>query len=243
MPDDEPQYPGSRPYKVSKRPSSDGLGDNDINNLVKHLTKQDLDKIIEFANEKTKDLDIEYNRPYKRENSIRPTYAKDAYKGNIDTNYQDEKPYEVEFMKYVNYVTEATPTKYALQEDRRSPYPIDSKPNQVTFYSPQEDQRIPVPVDTGGSLTSENIINTQIPYQVSSNPYFSETTEEENLPSPVNMREEDFAVSYTNNVPTIVEADSSSYKAENFGDLPLMNYNSKLYSVSSYNVPHYTVSI
>lgn len=70
----------------------------------------------------------------------------------------------------------------------------------------------------------------------------SSMIKEEELPRPVNLREEEQALSYTNNVPTVVEADSN-YEVKNFGDLPLMNYqNSKLHTVSSYNVPHYTVS-
>lgn len=70
----------------------------------------------------------------------------------------------------------------------------------------------------------------------------SSIMKEEELPRPVNLREEEYVVSHTMDVPTVVEADSS-YDVENFGELPLMNYeNSKLNSVSSYNVPHYTVS-
>lgn len=70
----------------------------------------------------------------------------------------------------------------------------------------------------------------------------SSMLKEEELPKPMNLREEEQAISYTNNVPSVVQADSS-YEVKNFGDLPLMNYqNSKLHTVSSYNVPHYTVS-
>lgn len=70
----------------------------------------------------------------------------------------------------------------------------------------------------------------------------SSLIKEEELPKPANLWEEEQVVSNTNNVPTVVKADSS-YEVKNFGDLPLMNYdNSKLHSVSSYNVPHYTVS-
>lgn len=70
----------------------------------------------------------------------------------------------------------------------------------------------------------------------------SSMIKEEELPKPTNLREEEQVISHTNNVPAVVKADSR-YEVKNFGDLPLMNYqNSKLHSVSSYNVPHYTVS-
>lgn len=63
------------------------------------------------------------------------------------------------------------------------------------------------------------------------------------LPSPSNLREQDYEISYTNNIPQVVNADNNPYKVENFADLPLMNYDdSKLDTVNSYNVPHYTVS-
>lgn len=66
--------------------------------------------------------------------------------------------------------------------------------------------------------------------------------QDEELPKPLNLREEEQVISHTKNVPRVVKADSS-YEVKNFGDLPLMNYhNSKLESVSSYHVPHYTVS-
>ncbi|XP_063891673.1 rho GTPase-activating protein gacJ-like [Helicoverpa armigera] len=289
MKDDEPPYPGSRPYKVSKpRPTNDGLADDDINNLVKHLSKQDLDKIIEFASGKNQVADYEHSRPYKRENSNRTPYTKEFYRGNDDTKYREEKPYETELKKYVNYVTEATPMKYAPQTD--SPYPSDTEPNHVSYYGPQnveydtpppdfrpQDDRPfkSSPSDNGPptqykpffsqaessqfkvygpqnglgasneeSLINQNIGNPQAPptYSDTSDPSLHEMTEEEKLPPPINMREIDFDVSYTNNVPTVVKADSSSYQVESFGDLPLMNYNSKLHSVSSYHVPHYTVT-
>lgn len=64
---------------------------------------------------------------------------------------------------------------------------------------------------------------------------------EEQLPKPTNLRDEtDYEVSYTNKIPFVTSVDN--YKLENFGDLPLMEYNSKLASSDSYNVPHYTVS-
>ncbi|XP_047024848.1 early nodulin-75-like [Helicoverpa zea] len=293
MKDEEPPYPGSRPYKVSKpRPTNDGLADDDINNLVKHLSKQDLDKIIEFASGKNQVVDYEHSRPYKRENSNRTPYTKEFYRGNDDSKYREEKPYESEFKKYVNYVTESTPMKYAPQAD--SPYPTDTEPNQVSFYGPQnveppsytseydspppdfrpqdkpykispsesspptpykpffpkaESSQFQVygPQNGLGASNEESLINQNIgnpqAYSGTSDPSHHEMTEEEKLPPPINMREIDFDVSYTNNVPTVVKADSSSYQVESFGDLPLMNYNSKLHSVSSYHVPHYTVSI
>ncbi|CAH0683353.1 unnamed protein product [Spodoptera exigua] len=298
MQDDEPPYPGSRPYKVSKRPTNDGLGDDDINNLVKNLSKQDLDKIIEFAYEKdkhsdrNKDMEYEYNRPHKRENSHKPPpYAKDYY----NTKYSQEKPFEMDFKKYVTYVTEATPVKYMSQDDIRSSYHVDIEPNQVSFHGSQDDtpppskvysaqddeqtrfkelrpdvstqtkfgpqfdrpsftpQSATFPFKTYGPqedmIPTSNVDGVQKFESLPPTPYpsptpsdFSETTEEETLPPPINMREVDFDVSYTNNVPTVVKADSTSYEVENFGDLPLMNYNSKLHSVSSYHVPHYTIT-
>ncbi|XP_026736777.1 uncharacterized protein LOC113500260 [Trichoplusia ni] len=219
---EEAPYPGSRPYKVSRRPTNDGLGDDDINNLVQHLTKQDLDKILEFAydkdkyNEKSKYVEYKYSQSQKKESIVKPAYTNDHYRGNPEPSnnfhYQNENPYEKEMremIKYVNYVTQATPVRDELQDDRPAPY--DFKVSQNTYPGP-------------------------------SNPQIPETNEEDNLPPPVNMRPADYVASYTNNVPTVVQAESSSYKLENFGDLPLMDYNSKLHSVSSYHVPHYTVT-
>lgn len=313
--DEDPPYPGSKPYKVSKRPTNEGLGDDDISNLVRNLSKQDLDKILEFASEKdkysqkSKEVDYEFSRPHKRENSQQPTYTKEFYKGNSDTRYQAEKPYEMEFKKYVNYVTEATPYKFVSQDERRNPFSSETEPNSLSFYGPQNDGPPPFkayteqdnapppyhfgpqagPIKTKSSpqderlnqykgLSSqdsrhnlykpfvfqndqptqykpygpsplskpdESLPSPQGPsvYPGSSSSDIPETNEEEKLPPPTNMRHEDYDVSYTNNVPTIVKADSDSYQVESFGDLPLMNYNSKLHSVSSYHVPHYTVSI
>ncbi|CAH1636651.1 unnamed protein product [Spodoptera littoralis] len=241
-------------------------------------------------------MEYEYNRPSKRENSHKPPpYAKDYY----NTKYSEEKPYEMEFKKYISYVTEATPVKYMPQEDIRSPYPIDIEPNQVSFHGSQDDRPPPSKVFSAqdNGLTqfkgfgpevstptkykdfgpqydrpsfappgtsrpfktygpqddiippTSNIDSVQKFESLPPTPYpgqtpsdFPVTTEEETLPPPINMREVDFDVSYTNNVPTVVQADSTSYEVENFGDLPLMNYNSKLHSVSSYHVPHYTVT-
>lgn len=325
MQDDDAPYRGSRPYKVSKRPTNDGLGDDDISNLVKNLSKQDLDKILEFASgndkysQKGNSVDYEYSRPHKRENSQRPPYTKDFYKGNVDNKYQAEKTYEIEFKKYINYVTEATPINYTPKDERRNPYAIESEPNQLSFYGPQNDgppqfktyseqDNAPPPYRFGSQGRPTNALtpeddsatafnglgaqdtqpnqykpfvfqdnqvaqlqpygprDTQIPvsipndsqisqnfgnpqgtnvYPGSSDSDFTETNEEEKLPPPTNMREVDYDASFTNNVPTVVKAetDSDSYQVESFGDLPLMNYNSKLHSVSSYHVPHYTVSI
>ncbi|XP_026318979.1 uncharacterized protein LOC113229554 isoform X2 [Hyposmocoma kahamanoa] len=70
----------------------------------------------------------------------------------------------------------------------------------------------------------------------------SSMIKEEELPKPTNLREEELVISHTNHVPAIVKPDST-YEVKNFGNLPLMNYhNSKLHTVSSYNVPHYTVT-
>lgn len=325
MQDDEAPYPGNRPYKVSKRPTKEGLGDDDISNIVKNLSKQDLDKILEFASEKdkyaykNKEVENEYYRPLQKENLQRPTYTKDFYNENVDAKYQAEKPYEIEFKKYINYVTEATSVKDVPQDERRNPNSTEAKPNQVSFYGPQRDGPPPFkntdqnnvlhpfqgfsaeagstkfqgfgtqddrptqlkglgsqdsyphrdkpfvfqdeqpttfkahglleeqirPASLTDSVTNQNYLNSQ-KFNVdpgSSNPDFTETNEEEKLPPPTNMREEDFDVSYTNNVPAVVKVDSDSYQVESFGDLPLMNYDSKMYSTSSYHVPHYTVSI
>lgn len=310
MTDDSPPYPGNRPYKVSKRPpvpSNDGLGDDDISNLVKHLSKQDLDKIIEFAQEKgqsyNKYRDIyhtnEYSRPYsKRESRI-------VYKGSGPTKYEEPAPYK-EGSKFSNFVTEPSYVKvfsaqegsrpfsfysrpgqrepldvesyppsqrlpnevesFPFSQDYEIPYPSASFLNQaiknedeyVKVFAAQEPQRRPAQIDpenyqsypVGPSngdnfLPSEPIGNSQrlVGASVSNNAFFSESNEEAKLPPPVNMRDEEFEVSNTNNVPKVVKAESTSYEVENFGDLPLMDYNSKLHDVSSYHVPHYTVSI
>ncbi|XP_035450573.2 uncharacterized protein LOC118276383 [Spodoptera frugiperda] len=296
-------YRGSRPHKVSRRPTNHGW-DDDINNLVNNLSTQDLDKIIEFAYEKDKysdrsyDIEYEYYRPSKRKYSHKPPpFAKDYYY-NYNTKYSEEKPYEMEFKKYLSYVTEATPLNYMPQHDMRSPYPTDIEWNQVSFPGSQDDRTPPSKVYStqdneptrfqeygpegtstnykdfgpqfdqssfapqGGSHPFEtfgtqddtvpqtsNIDSVQkfenlppMAYSGTTPSDFPETTEEETLPPPINMREVDFDASYTHNVPTVVKADSDSYAVENFGDLPLMNHNSKLHSVSSYHVPHYTVT-
>lgn len=280
--DEPPSYPGN-PYpgnshpKVSKRPTNEGLGEEDLQNFVKYLTKQDLDKILEFAgnnrdSERSKDSyekHFEYRpttdeyksiynsiqdpekyspKPKEDESKVFSALVKEI---NLDpkfNSYQQKKPNneynDNAANEYVNDPRTLDPNPY--QEKKRNEN-YDNLGNFVTdptplsaFYTDSSNHINNAPLDTQESMQS------QIAYSNTQNNgglfADSKVMPEENLPRPLNLRDDpDFDVSYTNNVPTIVKADPS-YKVENFGDLPLMNYNSKLDTLSSYHVPHYTVS-
>lgn len=260
--DDEPQYPGTpahfRPPKVSNRPTTDGLGNEDINNIVKYLSKQDLDKIIDLAGVRDREKytedsfeEIKYNRPPKDDyKSIRTNLH------DIDNEKTSKKPLTDEDNKLFQALVQEIdidPKYNSMQESKTVNY---NKPIQpIVSYDTQ-----PTPreaywnnfknnnnlYDTSALAAEESMLQRQIVFlksQINDGAVYTDSSimAEEKLPKPLNLRE-DYDVSYTNNVPTIVKAEQNSYKIENFGDLPLMGYNSKLDTLSSYHVPHYTVS-
>ncbi|XP_075975073.1 uncharacterized protein LOC142975853 [Anticarsia gemmatalis] len=287
--DDDAPYPGSRPYKVSKRPAlpNDGLADDDITNIVQHLSKQDLDKILEFAQEKhqnhNKYRDVhntnEYSRPFKMESKI-------LYKGNTHAKYEELPHYKEE--SFINYVTQTPYVKSTRDEHPRRPADHEDTPSQSQWFNIDNTEHKREPIGFESFSPSHSLMNSEVPIDftvsnshikepflkvfaaqesplnqagveslspklayenlngpvslpIAKNPYFVDSDEEEKLPRPVNMRAEDFVGSFTQNVPKVA-ALASSYDIESFGDLPLMDYSSKLHDVSSYHVPHYTVT-
>ncbi|XP_047990212.1 uncharacterized protein LOC125229427 [Leguminivora glycinivorella] len=268
MDDDEP-YPG-RPYdprpKVSKRPN-DGLRDEDINNIVKYLSKQDLDKLIDMASDKERyrENSVE-RRPYKRDESrVKETE-------HPTSGFSFNGPYKIyESDKYNSngpwVESESIPVHFKPQDDVYNG-PIRSQNTEEFRPKPQENYNkyngpyaptdllnyvedatqskiVYINHETPNMSTEESMQNKQISYlnayihhEINGMPK-QDIQREELLPKPVNLREEDFDISYTNNVPTVVRP---GYKVENFGDLPLMSNAHKLDTVSSYKVPHYTVT-
>ncbi|KAG7298887.1 hypothetical protein JYU34_017344 [Plutella xylostella] len=173
----------SRPPQVMKKPL---LNDEDINNFVRYLSKQDLDKIVELANERDR------NNRFKNAN------------GNED-RFNLNGPYV---------------------SNNVSPY---SGPPNNNGFANQGHMQQKVTYDNGPNQLGNN---NQGGYS---------TNDEELLPKPVNLRDDGDNVlgAYTQNVPSIARP-LSSYKVEGFGDLPVMDYHSKMFMTSSYNVPHYS---
>lgn len=271
MDNDDPPYPGnpypvnSRP-KVSKRPINEGLGEEDLQNFVKYLSKQDLDKILEYTghnrdSERTRD-------PYEKQIDHRPTT--DEYR-NIYNSIQDpessQKPKEDEskmFSAIVHEIDldpkfssypEKNPSIYRPKNDETDYQAklndFEKKKSSNNFINPSNYVTDPTPLSfytsspsqyNNALLDTQESMQSQITYSGAPSNGVSKDLPEELLPRPVNLRDEAdiYDVSHSNNVHTVVKADS--YKLENFGSLPLMNYNSKLDTLSSYHVPHYTVS-
>lgn len=273
---DKPSYPGRRPYKVSKIPkpsNNDGLGDDDIANIVKYMSSQDLEKLLEFAQTKDQGYNKykdryntnEYMRTYKRENKEGMFEKPTSHKEGIEfLNYVTEptfdhflKAQETQYSKPTREQSGRIPAaqipnelgsfsseQHYFNSDNMGSFPSPSKkhntesiPTYLNIFTAPE----PQPVQTHISSQYRDNSNRVVQNLVFSNSGFIETNEEDKLPPPVNMREEDYELSFTNNVPKIVKPES--YDVKNFGDLPLMDYNSKLHDVSSYHVPHYSVSI
>ncbi|XP_061713915.1 uncharacterized protein LOC133522584 [Cydia pomonella] len=275
MDDDEPPYPGRphdpRPKVSSSKRPNDGLRDEDINNIVKYLSKQDLDKLIDVASEKERFREnIVERRPYKRDESrvIKDTdYSTPGFSLNGPYKiYESDKfnrngPWVQEsdsiplHFKPQDEVYNGPFKSQNTEEFRSKPQEYDSKyngpyaPTDLLNYAEDATQSKIVYVndDTANLQTEESMQNKQISYlnayihhEINDMPKQVDNGQrEELLPKPVNLREEDFDISYTNNVPTVVRP---SYKVENFGDLPLMSNAHKLDTVSSYKVPHYTVT-
>lgn len=248
-----PGPPGSRPYKVSSHPN-EGLADEEINNLMKYLTKQDLDKILDFANGQR-----QKNQPLYKFDKENNNYIKKAnlslYKAETNNNEVFSKNYDNEeekeeanhlFKANVQYIDQSSASNSRHQE--QTPYKYTESINYVTESIPQKHYTEIYKMNP--SESEQRIVNKQINFDDALETELADSdTNTENsfseagfMPKPLNLREEqDFYGSFTNNVPKVVP--SESYKVESFGDLPLMNYNSKLDSVSSYHVPHYTVSV
>ncbi|XP_068617402.1 uncharacterized protein [Battus philenor] len=209
-------------YRPYNRPFNGGV-EPDIKNLIKSLSKNELNQIVEYAKNKDKYKRGQYNK-YNGYTHI-----------NEDTNSN-------RFSLNVPYVKQSTvTTKY--QNSYTGPEIIPSrvteikeiKPGQYSFNNQQNDET---------SNQQLSIIDGYIEQAMGddANLYTdSDVMDDEQLPSPVNLRQEDFTGSYSDNVPAL-EAVPGSYDVESFGELPLMNYNSKLHSGNSYSVPHYTVT-
>lgn len=234
MMDDEDQTPNHRPHKYSRRPTNEGLGDEDINNLLKYLSKKDLDKIVEHTLAKEK-FKKDYDIP-------KPVY------NEVNDDLDDGNKFSLNG-PYIKPNGDYVPTENpSFNENYSESRPIvvpdtPEKTGNLHFYSPtpsegQSNQQFAV-VDS----YMQQAINGLGSNSGSSIFTDGKVMQEEQLPMPSNLRYEDHYVSFTNNDPAVVKADPSSYKVESFGSLPLMNYDSKLHTVSSYNVPHYTVSI
>ncbi|XP_052740926.1 uncharacterized protein LOC128198637 [Bicyclus anynana] len=217
-----------RPYKVSKRPINEGLGDEDFDNLINYLSNKDLDKIIKFAAEKE-------------------VYA-DRYRDSDNYEYNDDSAnsgYEEVYPKmYVNG------PNVQFDSNRYNSFAYSNPDaNNIHWQVDMNNIKVHAPVNTEESEETEQLslldeyIKKEINVMSNQNNVFtdSSTVKEEELPKPLNLREDDYDVSFTNNVPSIAKPESA-YILENFGDLPLMEYeNSKLEKVNSYSVPHYSV--
>ncbi|CAF4849507.1 unnamed protein product [Pieris macdunnoughi] len=225
-------HPARKPVKVNK--NKEGLGDEDFKNLIKHLSKQDFDRILELAAEKDR-----YSRPFEK----RPS---NAY--NSEQDFQLNKAIQFPDSDQVIHIDDTPPSNFVQIKSTnnigRDPY---VKPDISPYLSPEESHQNEQISYLNGVIEQEfnpDVINHEPNSDSNSHTLYtnSDTMKEERLPKPDNLRDvADFEISYTNNVPTIVK--SSSYKLENFANLPLMNYeNSKLERVNSYNVPHYTVT-
>lgn len=250
---DDPPYPGnpnpgnSRP-KVSKRPNKEGLRDEDLQNFVRYLSKQDLDKILEYAgfnrdSERTRD-------PYEKQIDNRPTT--DEYR-NIYNSIQDtdisQKPNEDESQIFKGVVHEiGLDPKFNPYKEKNPSFNRPTNADSNDDLNPANYATDPTPsfysdAPNPNGLDAQESAQNQITYSSTfdSSAPTNKVLSEEILPRPVNLRDDqDFEASFTNKVP-VVNVDPS-YQLENFGNLPLMNYNSKLDTLSSYHVPHYTVS-
>lgn len=272
MTEENPPYPGPGPYKVSKRPTNQGLGDEDINNIMKYLTQQDLDKLLEFANEKqqetrNRDSLIDFNNGYNKQQKKRKQEKREeinVYKAQEgDDDFYDSIKYKASTEEdrnlYKANVQEIdtdqkhifkSPLKAQKPNGYSEPVNYVTEPTSNFFINVNNNDEIFKPSGTEGRIlnkpnvnayTNHGINHITTNYGVGNIASDTKTTDEEYLPRPVNMREDNFYGAYTNNVPNVVKSESD-YEIKDFGELPLMNYNSKLDTVSSYHVPHYTVS-
>lgn len=208
-----------RPYKLSKRPINEGLGDEDFGNLIRYLSSKDLDKIVEVAAEKQKYADYyndvdESDEDFSGNNFWNVDYEKDSPDLYPNPNKQ------FEYNKHSNIA--GYPQTYI--NSMYSKIPMQEEIEKLSLLDEYIQREINVMSDGNNIFTD------------------SSTMKEEELPKPSNLREDDYDGSFTNNVPSVVNPEFS-YRLENFADLPLMGYeNSKLEKVNSYSVPHYSVS-
>ncbi|XP_046977898.1 uncharacterized protein LOC124543679 [Vanessa cardui] len=225
----------ARPYKVSKKPTNEGLGDEDINNLFKYLSKKDLDKIVKYANEKERSA-MRYREPSDNSN----------YEYSPDFNNNDNIPKQA-YEKILNGPDEYR--SHGLDNDSSNvKYESSQFAGPVNNYQPYSQRNLDGEASMHQSQFS--FLDAHIQRQIEDMSFENRnrytdgiTDQEELLPRPTNLRNDDYDISFTNDVPSVVKPESSSYKLENFADLPLMGYeNSKLHSVNSYNVPHYSVT-
>ncbi|CAG4928881.1 unnamed protein product [Colias eurytheme] len=215
------------PYKVSK--PKEGLGDEDFQNLIKYLSKQDLDRIVELAGEKLRHTE-RFPSPNEQKNMFKNSELDFDPSKLIPFTNDDHKPSNIEYSNPPNYV-QIRPGS-SPDNNQVNPYLEPEESKQISYLNGHIQKELnKVEYQQVAQKGRDDVIFTD-----------SESMKEEQLPRPQNLREEiDYEASYTNNVPSIVQA--QSYKLENFADLPLMNYDhSKLETVNSYSVPHYTVT-
>lgn len=176
---------------------------------------------------------IDTNRPPIDHNSFKPIFTEPD---NASFQSQSVNVYKENAEKF-NYAQSGQ-----LQQAYQNPPPFRSSPQDLTDIplhteeSKKNDQISVLDTHIKQELEGEASQKTTVTFTD------SDTLKEEELPKPLNLRkDEDYEAASSNNSPVTVK--SSSYKVEGFGDLPLMNYHSKLDSVSSYHVPHYSVSM
>ncbi|XP_064072378.1 uncharacterized protein LOC135193511 [Vanessa tameamea] len=233
----------SRPYKVSKKPTNEGLGDEDINNLFKYLSKKDLDKIVQYANEKERSA-MRYREPsYNSNYEYSPDFNSNE---NIPSKYQAYESYRV--LNSPN--TRPDENRYHDPDNDSSKVKYENSPfaGPLNNYGPYSQGQLDGEESMHKSQFS--FLDAHIQKEIDDMSFEnrdkytdSRTMQEELLPRPTNLRNDDYDISFTNDVPSVLKPETSSYKLENFAELPLMGYeNSKLHSVNSYSVPHYSVT-
>jgi hypothetical protein len=256
MDSEDSPYPGSfRPNKVSKSPT-DGLADEDISSLVTNLSEKDFDRLMEYSKRKYKKI-YDYNDVTNIDDTIPKQYqlSYDAEKNVPKGQYtKDTKEYNVAYTEKVNKIENKPEDSnyrgpYAPSFSINNPIYVEEKPyyaspSKTPNNTPQDLSDVQLNTEESMKRNQFSFLNAYIEQDLNNRPPVvsdNEATEEEKLPKPINLREDDdYTASSTNNAPKIVK--SHSYKVENFGDLPLMDYHSKLHTVSSYHVPHYSVS-
>ncbi|CAH2085048.1 unnamed protein product [Euphydryas editha] len=203
--------------------------------------KKDLDKIVEYANERNRYTD-RYKEESDKHNYNPPDFSNTDNIYHIDQMYDSKRIFN-------------SPNKQAYENKH---YNSDDGPNSEYFTNKQSKGSLQnYQAYSQGSVQTSDIkderqfsfLDAYIQKEISgisqNNNYFntdSSTMQEEVLPKPINLRTNDPDVSYTNDVVSVVKP-ATSYKLENFAELPLMEYeNSKLHKVNSYSVPHYSVT-
>ncbi|GBP39680.1 hypothetical protein EVAR_25504_1 [Eumeta japonica] len=186
---------------LSKKPAAgpETLVDADIANLVRSLSKNDLDRIIEYAGEKS-------GRPYIRNAIDGPA----EYDGDDHRRPSRGRP--------------GRPAGAGPRSPVGSPYVPDGAPSPSHAY--------------GNSELGAGMVADRDPLL-----FVTDRYREEEFPNVSSFRDDsaDFDISYTKNIESVIKP-VADYKLGNFGELPLMNEESKTKSIDSYNVAHYTVT-